>query len=434
MTISYDGSLRSVACPSCSALIPVYDPNGCYAGCTNCFTFYSATPGHASLAQGWLNGNDVQKMTFAPGVRARLDNKEYVVTGFLEKEDPKEDVVWKEYMLYNEASAEYVTLAEYNGHWMLIWPDDEQKYTLRQGKSLEGRKAKEVVEKGTVNVFRLYTYYKFRLVSGMGVFDEDITELNNKVTITEYVAAPDIVVTEKYKGDTKWYRGRYVRQKEVAEAFNTTIDYLPQQRGVGIIEPHWIDGITPAINKLTLALVILIILTFIASFIVNEPKNVFNQTYQATKDTSAWGSDALHPVTTDAFHISRDGAVDLTVNTTIDNDWMELTVELVNDKTGESYEFTKLAEYYHGTDGGESWSEGGTSVSGVFSTVPKGLYHVNVFPFSDGTRVYDLGVQVEECTTLPSNMGWFLLLVLGVWIFVYMKQHQINELRGISTI
>ena len=87
---------------------------------------------------------------------------------------------------------------------------------------------------------------------------------------------------------------------------------------------------------------------------------------------------------------------------------------MVNDDTGETFPFAQTIEYYHGYDGGESWSEGGTSNNVFLSAVPKGKYYLNIDTesgdFKD-TNPHVLNVVVKQSPPLYGNYFWCLFLL-----------------------
>jgi len=76
--------------------------------------------------------------------------------------------------------------------------------------------------------------------------------------------------------------------------------------------------------------------------------------------------------------------VEINVRAAVDNSWFYVAGELVDDTTGTSYPFERSIEYYHGYEGGESWSEGSTHERLWFSDVPGGKYYLNMDTESDG--------------------------------------------------
>jgi hypothetical protein len=62
----------------------------------------------------------------------------------------------------------------------------------------------------------------------------------------------------------------------------------------------------------------------------------------------------------------------------VDNTWLEVVGDLINEETNESQGFSLPVEYYHGVDDGESWSEGDQSPSVHLSALPAGRYSLGL--------------------------------------------------------
>jgi hypothetical protein len=83
-------------------------------------------------------------------------------------------------------------------------------------------------------------------------------------------------------------------------------------------------------------------------------------------------------------------------------------------------------EHYSGYEGGESWTEASNRPSLVFSAVPKGNYHLNIYPMVETNRTYDLFVSVEENTILISNIILMLLIILLYPALLYIIKYEVE--------
>ena len=91
----------------------------------------------------------------------------------------------------------------------------------------------------------------------------------------------------------------------------------------------------------------------------------------------------------------------------VDNSWIYLNLALINEETGNAYDFGREISYYHGYDGGESWSEGGTSDEAVLSSVPPGRYYLRIEPESTASSI-NYSIQVYR--DVPSWSFFFMAL------------------------
>ena len=66
--------------------------------------------------------------------------------------------------------------------------------------------------------------------------------------------------------------------------------------------------------------------------------------------------------------------VRVTVRAEVDNSWLDVEGDLIQQDSDLVQPFSAPVEYYHGMDGGESWSEGSKETSVYLSALPAGAY------------------------------------------------------------
>jgi hypothetical protein len=74
--------------------------------------------------------------------------------------------------------------------------------------------------------------------------------------------------------------------------------------------------------------------------------------------------------------------------TNVDNTWIYLGLALISMDDGRAYDFGREIGYYHGVEGGESWTEGSTRDEAVLPAVPPGQYYLRVEPESEAAAVH----------------------------------------------
>src|SRR6266576_632867 len=75
--------------------------------------------------------------------------------------------------------------------------------------------------------------------------------------------------------------------------------------------------------------------------------------------------------------------VEVETSTDLDNHWIYLNYALINEDTGQAFDFGREVSYYHGYDSDGSWSEGGPNDKVAVPSVPAGRYYLRVEPESD---------------------------------------------------
>jgi hypothetical protein len=77
---------------------------------------------------------------------------------------------------------------------------------------------------------------------------------------------------------------------------------------------------------------------------------------------------------TEPFELKPRQNIRVSASANIDNTWVDIQGDVINNETNESQGFSVPIEYYHGVDDGESWSEGKTSDNDYLSAMPAGNY------------------------------------------------------------
>jgi hypothetical protein len=110
----------------------------------------------------------------------------------------------------------------------------------------------------------------------------------------------------------------------------------------------------------------------------------------------------------------RPSAVRVETAADLDNQWVDVGYALVDDDTGQTYEFAQEVSYYRGVDEGESWSEGSRTDNLTLSRIPSGRYFLRIEPEGDraGRPVrYRVRVVRDAATSI-----WFLAALVLIVI------------------
>ena len=96
----------------------------------------------------------------------------------------------------------------------------------------------------------------------------------------------------------------------------------------------------------------------------------------------------------------------------MDNSWIGLDADLVNEATGQTYPADVSVEYYHGYDDG-NWTEGSQKAGSDIPGVPPGRYHLQLAPDADPA----LAKMPFHVTLKRGGVFWsnFFLCLLAIW-------------------
>ncbi|MBO2007930.1 DUF4178 domain-containing protein [Hymenobacter negativus] len=404
-------------CPKCTAYITYYDVAGSeYYACPNCHAYFRYSGEETPKVIGSYQTPTHEVPLIPLGTLGMLGGFRWRVVGFVERyEYRSEQYRWTEYQLYHPETAEYAQLAQYRGHWMLTRPNKEKPAQAR----FNSRSV--TTPEGTYN---LYNRYQARVAWAVGEFDWDI-EGDDQLKIAEYILPPLMLVQERASDKTvTWYRAEHVEPSEVAAAFGLIASAMPIREGVGAVQPDPSTTRWPALRLLTTVAFFVLLLTQIGQHLRYPDRDLLKASLQVVADTTAKSAPGTGKVlVSPSFTLDHQAALEIDLTTTLNNQWLELPVSLVNEQTGQGFEFTKNIEFYNGVEGGESWSEGSRNADAVLSRVPAGRYHLNFYPFTEsGPAAPGIEVRVTADPPLWSNFFVVLLLILIYPIWQYLRR------------
>jgi hypothetical protein len=120
------------------------------------------------------------------------------------------------------------------------------------------------------------------------------------------------------------------------------------------------------------------------------------------------GSNAEASFVTDTFEVKgHPSNVEVSIHTDLENNWAYFSLALINESTGQGYDFGRQLSYYHGRDSDGNWSEGGRNDRAIIPSVPPGRYYLRVEPEMDkSTRSVLYTLQIKR--SVPS-VAFFII-------------------------
>jgi hypothetical protein len=444
-----------VSCPHCHQQITLYDPDGSeYVVCDSCNSYCLCTDkSHLQVHQS------VQPIKYEHileiGNQGTLYGTPYKVLAYLEKKEAGTEYEWQEYMLYSFTKG-YAFLAVYCGHWSFI-AGVQHFPEIADTNLSEGVAYLNDVE------YLEYNRYSPVITALKGEFDWDICA--ERILAREFINPPFMLVREKNKKNEQiidWYFGQYIEPKEIADAFNIPIEKFPERTDIGAIQPNrhkkrWGQSLRMSIAALALMVIVQVFFGFSrgTQTIINKsvdlslppPKPDSTKRDTAKHDTtvrdtginaiinnSAYqppnGNYEYQSLRTSTFTIySGPAPVDIDLSAPLDNNWFEATVELVNEKTNETWDVSQEFEYYSGYEDGESWSEGSNSATVTLDDIPRGTYHINIYPYAGSPTMSSMNLAVTANVILWQNLLiTTLLLCIVPLIFWYLqRRYEVNR-------
>lgn len=186
---------------------------------------------------------------------------------------------------------------------------------------------------------------------------EEIAEPGQKKTTKKVRSAPS--------GEINWSLGTYVKRGEVEKAFG--ISGLPRTSKVAPNQPF----LHKRVYKYWLLMLAATFLLGLMFMVAAPRKQVFEATYALEPVSSAEGTQVIF---SDPFELKPGRNIRVGARSIVDNSWLYVEGDLINQETGEVQAFSMPIEYYHGVDSGESWSEGSQAPTIHLSSMPGGQY------------------------------------------------------------
>jgi hypothetical protein len=395
-----------LSCPRCGGPLELRAPDRTErVGCPNCGSLLDASEGRLRYLKALEKKG--QGPSIPLGGTAEFEGRAFTVIGYMVRSVEFEGTryYWQEYLLY-EPAVGFRWLVESDAHWSYVRPVAPGD-VLDQGKSAvhAGRR------------FRVFQDAWARVEYVEGEFYWRV-EAGERARATDYVAAPYMLSKEvsaqaagaaSARGgappseEVNWSLGTYVPVREVERKFP----------GSKLGRPSTVAPNQPWPHKKIYAYWGLLMLAAVAvglvTTVVTPHKVVFEQTYtleaqptpaptpspaaappaapadaaellERVREAAAQaaqgetGSERTQVIFTDPVELAAGRNVRVTGRANVDNNWLYVAGDLIDEQTGLVQQFDLPMEYYHGVEDGESWSEGDAEKSDYMSALPAGRY------------------------------------------------------------
>jgi hypothetical protein len=179
----------------------------------------------------------------------------------------------------------------------------------------------------------------------------------------------------------------------------------PPARGVYFNQPSPHEGKTLRMWRTFLLLAAAWLLVAVFFLFRAANKEVFRESYQFAQSSSG-----EHSFVTGYFEL--DGGtrnVEVELRTNLENNWAYFHMSLINESTGQGFDFGREVSYYSGRDSDGAWSEGSRRDTVVLPRIPEGKYYLLVEPDMQGA---DRGQSVRYEIVVRRDVP------AGFWLFV----------------
>jgi len=431
-----------LACPSCGGSVELRAPGSTLRlACPYCEALLDVGQGTLQLLAppaGTSRGRPI----FALGSQASFDGVRYTLIGFVRRHavTPWGRFPFDEYLLY-EPKVGYRWLVESDGHWSFVTTLPAGAVTGYQGDARVS--------------YRGVTFKEFQScpLEVMGVYGEVYWKVQIGETTfgSDYVAPPAMLSCEQGANEIHWSLGVHLTPAEVRRAFGTAADQvsLPTPDGIAPNQPFRHRGLAAItiVGLLALAAAGLLVsftsdgrVAYTEGFMVGDPRAAPAEVDPAVPAPPGASAVVLF---SRPFHLDarQNVAIEL-VAPALDNEWMAIGGDLVEEKSGTFEMFDVSLEHWSGTDYDGSWTEATRRAEVHLGALPAGDYvlrlEVSRGRASAAAAVVDraLGVEVRQDVFRYSH---FLLalgaigvpgLLFGLWQWSFERRRWKNSDQG----
>lgn len=408
------GKPKTFNCPSCAGTVTIKAVGiTLHAVCSQCSSlidvsndaYHIITTAHQKTRKTFLD----------TGMRGRLQGIDWEVIGYMQKKDGSGIYRWEEYLLYNPYYG-FRFLVYADGHWnfvKIIKQDIDITATLLAKKLWLENKEYALFHTGQAVVQYVKGEFYWRVKQG------DTAE------IIDYIAPPYMVSVEKGDQDITLSLCEYTESEIIKEAFNLAVD-MPLKDNIAANQPPPYHGSLWKIWAIGMA-------AFIVAFIVHTLTmgSADNEiVYEAQANINPYQKNQT--ITSPSFTMLKEGNILIESASPVQNEWLELSISLVNELTEEEYQVHHAIEYYHGYEGGEHWSEGAQQAESYLSAVSHGDYRllidVDSGAFQKQTPV-TFSIRVTRDVPVYSNFWLTALLVMIYPFFTIIRRWNVEGKR-----
>lgn len=361
---------KAVNCPQCGAAITLRALGQASAVvCESCHAILDAKDPQLQILQKFEKIISDERPLIPLGSRGKLRGVDYETIGF-ERRCIKVDGItycWREYVLFNPYKG-FRYLSEYQGHWNDVsvckaLPVVDPAMSIPSEASYLGE------------LYRHFQTADANTDFVLGEFPWQV-RVGERARVTDFVHPPRVLSMEVMAGEITWSIGEYMTGQDIWSAFRLP-GSPPEAIGVYENQPSPFSEKFGGIWKVFAAFAIALVILMIGFDAMSKKEPVFSSSYQFVSGRSSVEASFV----TDIFELTgRTSNVEVSTTAGVQNNWIYLNYALINQDTGQAWDFGREISYYYGYDSDGSWSEGSTRDTVIVPTVPAGKYYLRIEP------------------------------------------------------
>ena len=356
--------IRKIQCPECAAPIPLYGGKGVLAVvCSHCGACLDGQEDFKLFKKfKSLKRPDVPLKI---GMTGTIQTIPFIIIGIVEftQKDGWGSYPWVEFHLYSKTHG-YAWLCYECGHYVfgrevkdapvgraITFNEPEFKTTI-----YAKDKGFKVFEAASASI----TYVEGELTWRASIGD--------KMDYLDAINPPYIYCVEQGADETEYFFGEYISPEAVYKSFD--IKEKPSKpEGIFSCQPFTTNPIMKGMANAGLFYAVISAILLFGTLTYFRGETIFNQNVETNTSTENEYS----------FTVTKSsGMMAMALYSPMDNAWADVDVDISDDGDNPVYSFSQGLSYYHGYEGGESWSEGSQSSKTYFKVPEAGTYKFSI--------------------------------------------------------
>ena len=386
---------KSLNCPSCGAAVELRGfAHTLNVVCPNCLSVLDASTPEFKILQEFQGKERIQPK-IPLGTRGKLAGKPFQVIGFQVRDVESSDGLfsWDEYLLFNPYYG-FRYLTEYQGHWNFV--------RVLSALHVEIKSVGKPAVEFQCRRYRHFDSLEARTGYVLGEFPWQI-RVGDSVGDRDFVSPPYMLSAESTPDEVTWSFAEYTPGKQIWAAFQLP-GSPPPASGVFANQPSPYEGKPGSAWRTWLWLNVALVAIALFFSMASSNREVFQNTYVFTP---ALKTDAAF--VTPTFELTgRTSNVEISVRTDLNNNWAYFNFALINEDTGQDFDFGREVSYYRDSEG----SEGKPNDSVTVPRVPSGKYYLRVEPEMESRMFQSVRYELSIHRDVPNNTFFWIAALL----------------------
>jgi hypothetical protein len=424
-----------LGCPNCGGPLELRAPDKTErVTCPNCNSLLDVNQGQLKFLKA------LEQRGFQPvipiGASGDLPEGKMTVIGAMSRSVTIEGTqyFWSEYLLYNPQIG-FRWLVHSDEHWNYVQavPPGEVMEVARAAQ-FRGQNYK-IFQDAQARVESVLGEFYWKVEAGEAVRGVDYVSppymLSKEVT-TSYVADATEPEKKRSTGEINWSLGTYVTPTQIEKSFG--VSGLARPSGIAPNQPYRHKWIYKYWIVLILAALLVSFLVFITS---GSSKEVYSQSVNLQPLPNEDGTQVFF---SEPFELAGRRNIRITGESPVQNTWVYLEADLINEETGLVQSVPIEISYYSGVEDGESWTEGAQKDSTDVSSMPAGRYVLRLEgQWEKWQTPATVQVRIMQNVTKGLNLLILLIvlsivpLIMGIYHISFERRRWSESMFGSST-